>query len=253
MIVLRIYIDLDNFVWPWGLLLNVDKSSIPFSTEVSETSVSMPGVDGEIQVDNRYAAGMHNLVLWSWPDVTRDEKDMLYSQINEFLVQGKDTNQELHYERFEKTFYVRTVGTPERPTETAGLIEFSLPLKAHDPFGYKDNWFTARNVGEFINNQGNQKTPARIEFVGPCTNPSVTINGTVYGFTGSVPNGQILRADAKGYSVDFFNPITKTSTYENTKNWNGNFLTIPSLAKMEIQAISNAAGKHTTFWRSRWA
>lgn len=238
---------------PWGLLLNVDQSTIPFSTPVSESVASVPGVDGENQLDNRYESTMHNLVLWSWPSVTKDEKNMLYEQINSFLVAGKNSNQELHYERLGRTFYVRTVGTPERPYENAGRIEFSLPLKAHDPFGYRDGEFSVRNTGEFISNSGNVSTPARIEFTGPCVNPSVTINGVAYKYAGSVPNGQILRVNADGHTVDFFNPTTGASSYENTLGWSENFLIIPASSKLAVQDITNASGKVAIFWRNRWA
>ena len=250
---MRIFITKENLVLPFELLLDVEKSSIPFSTEVTETSMVLPGVSGENQLDRRYAAKIHSLVFRSWPQATVDEKDMLIKQINELWVDCVDEPHELHYERFDRTYYVKAVGVPERPVEYSDWLEFSIPLKAHDPYGYKDGEFKALNAGEIISNLGNVEVPARIEFTGPCTNPSVTINGIVYGFTGTVPNGQILRVDAKGYTVDFYNPITGFSTFANTVGWNGNFLEIPAHGKMEIQAVTNAPGRHITYWRHRYA
>lgn len=246
---MRIKILLENIVLPFRMLLNTESSDIPYSTEVEETTVSMPGVDGEKQVDNRYTAKPHTLVLRSWPDITLDEKNALYNEIGRFLAQAKDTDQEIYYERLKRTYYARIVGRPEKPNEYANWIEFTLPLKSHDPFGYQDGEFTQRGIGAFTN-RGTQTTPARIEFTGPCNYPSVTVNGTVYRYNGNVSNGYTLRADARNYSVDMVSNTTNIATNANLL-WNDNFLTLAP-GPSEVQSIENADGKMTIFWRNRW-
>lgn len=247
---MRIIIDKDNFVYPFKMFLNTESSDIPYSTEVEETTVSMPGVDGEKQVDNRYAAKPHTLVLRSPPDIDYDEKLALHNEINRFWVLARNADQEVFWERLRRTYYVRAVGQPVKPYEYASWIEFSLPLKAHDPFGYQDGEFTARGE-EPINNRGNVHTPARIEFVGPVTDPAVTVNGTVYRYTGSIASGFTLKADASDYSVFMVNNSTSATANANI-NWNGNFLNLaPGISA--VQSIENAQGKMLIAWRNRWA
>lgn len=251
---MRIIVTKENIVYPFKLLLNTSDSDIPFSTEIDETSVTLPGVDGEVQVDNRYASKVHQLVLRSWPNISEVEKISLHNDINRFLVSARNQDQELYYERFRRTYYVRAVGMPEKPNEYATWIEFTLPLKAHDPYGYQDNGtqlgFSHRGLG-VLTNRGLNETPAIVEFAGPCTNPSVTVNGTAYRYSGSIANGYVLRADARDYTVSIIR--TSDSVYTNANfYWNDNFLMLPP-GPSEVQKIENAEGKATIYWRNRWA
>lgn len=238
------------------MILARKESTLPFMTEIVETATSMPGVPGSVQLDWRYAPKAFILVILNSVPYTPEQKKTVKSQINDLWVAGAEREHEIIFVPEGRTYNVKSVGVPEKINESAFYIKYALPFVAHDPYGYsgpKDLEFKAYNVGDIINNRGNDWTPARIEFTGPCTNPSVTINGTVYAYNGTVQNGSTLRVDRNGFTVDLYNPETGAATSANNVGWNGNFLEIPATTKLKIDDIQNAAGKHTVYWRDRYA
>lgn len=246
---MRLYVTRENIVLPFKLLLNTEESDIPLGAEVSEATETIPGMDGEFQVDSRFEPGLHTLVLRSWPDITGAEKDALVAQMQTFWAGAKSTPQQLHYERTRRTYTVKAVGRPERPQEYASWIEFVLPLKAHDPHGYADGESYMAGFG-LCDNKGNVATPARIEFAGPVNAPSLVAAGVQYRYSETVPAGTVLRVDAKDSTALLRNLNTGAESNANLQ-WNGNFLTLPP-GYTSVTAVSAPASACRIFWKNRW-
>lgn len=246
---MRITVTKDNVVFPFRMLLNPSGTSIPYFSEIVESVAEAPGLDGEIQTESRYAAKPHTLAIRSGPDITRDEKDALYDMLRRHLAEIKDTYGELHYERLKSIFYVRSVGNPEISQEYASWIEFSVPLKSHDPYVYRDKESEVIRPG-IANNEGNAKTPVRFEFDGPAINPYVIINEILYQYNGSISDGYMLTVDARDYSARIISTEGGEPVNANIY-WNGNFLHLPKGISL-VNAVSGEEAQTRIIWRDRW-
>lgn len=246
---MRINITPENIILPFKTLLDPTSSSIPFMPDVSEETDTVPGVDGEKQLSARYGSSNHILVMRSGPDLWPEEKEALIRDVEIFMAEAKKSVQELHYERFSRTYKVKFVGAGEKPREYATWLEFRLTLKAHDPLGYEDFERLVTSIG-VADNKGNEPAPAKIEFTGPLTNPRVMVSGIVYSYTGAVPNGSVLVADAES-QVAYLRNAQGVTTNAN-KGWNGNFLTLRVGPINNIESTT-AANQFAVKWTNRWA
>lgn len=247
---MRIEITKDNLVLPYRMWFVSRQSDVPFMPDISDETETVPGVDGEKRLSSRYGSGNHILVFRSFPDISPEQKDALILDMKNLMAFGRNRDIEIHYHRSRRTYTVRYVGVAEKPQEYENWIEFRLSFKAYDPKGYEDfeRSITYEGVAD---NLGNDTIPARIEFTGPVTNPSVTINGAVYAYTGSVPDGSRLVVDASKRNAVIVNA---TGAEQNVNsNWNGRYVTMPPGNLTSVTKITNADKKFALYWRNRWA
>ncbi len=247
---MKITITKENHVLPFNCALDVDNSTLPFMAEMTEEVETVPGVHGEKQMSTRYGPANWILVMRTMEYPTCEQKDALIKKVDDFRARAAREPQKLYYERLGRVYTVRYVGLAERAREYATWIEFRLPLKAHDPMGYAQNESSTGKVG-VVHNRGNEPAHTRMEFRGPLTNPSVTVNGMVYAYSGSVPGGSTLVVDAKARKAYIRNNGNGAMTNAR-KGWNNNFLTLPPGPATNITRITAGTNQFTLFWRNCW-
>lgn len=245
---MHIVVTKENIVLPWKMLFNPETSITPFFAGIEETSVNLPGVDGERQVSSKYLPITHELVLRSPPYVMIAEKRLYEKKLSNFVVYAKENEVELHYQRRERTYFAKAVSFAEKAQEYATWVEYKIVLKSHDPIGYsKMRMINAK--GKF-SNKGNTTVNTKMIFSGPVSNPSIVVNGETFKYTGAIGGGNILIIDSKDYTATMHNKATSVSTNVNSQ-WSGNFFTLrPGFS--ELQNITNADGKVEIVWRDGW-
>ncbi len=247
---MKITITKENVVLPFDCRLDTANSTLPFISEVLEEVESIPGADGEKQLSTRRGPTNWILVMKSAEYPTREQKDALIAQVDKFMARAAREPQKLYYERLGRVYTVRYVGLTEKTREYATWLEFRLTLKAHDPMGYSQSESSTGKTG-VIYNRGNEPAHTRMEFRGPLTNPSVTVNGTAYAYAGSVPTGSTLVVDSAKQRVVLRNDGSGAATNA-SRGWNKKFLVLNPGPEANITQIAAGTDQFMLFWRNTW-
>lgn len=245
----EIIIDRENNVFPFELILNPEKSSIPYLPEVIVSSEEIPGLNGALPTESHYAPKSHTLTLVSKPYVSRDDKYAFREHMRNFIVQIKDNDCKLHYENLKRMFYVRFSGLSEISRDYATWIEFRVNLMSYHPYMYR-NRETILSEPTMAVNKGNIPTPARLEFDGPATRPYIIINEQRHEYNGSISDGYRLIIDSKDYTARVVKLIDGSHT-DVTLQWRGDFPVLSS----GVTLINDKYGTRETsriVWTDRW-
>lgn len=232
-----ITIKTDGTVNPFGLYwLRASKFHLVAGTRDGLEEVD--GMDGVVDFGPELGTGEITLELISEDGLSKAEINTLRDTVVAYLNQLRDYGTLTWEADPGKTVAIRLNGKPTRDVTVLGAFKISIPLICQPLwYGSVENSLTA--TGTAVNN-GTFETPVIVEIRGPCVNPSVTINGEVMIYTGTLTAGDTLIIDS-GALTATFNGI-------NALTFNGVF---PTLVPGD-NTVSIGQGNTTVTWLDCW-
>jgi len=228
-------IDGDNVLQPLGVIVlnGRDGNLLP---ELRDYVEEIPGRHGNVVFGSSYKANVIELRVANSTDPA--VREQLKRTLAKWLNPMRGTQPLTFSEDLNKTYYVRYAG--KIPLEQwPNYMEFVIPLKMTDPI-IVGSFEQVKIGGATLTNEGNIKSPLTVEVEGLVTNPSWTVGGTTYSYTGTVPSGQKLVVDTSKLTAEL-NGINALA------NYSGGFPFLPPGNTLAV------AGSQVTFrWRSRW-
>lgn len=233
---LYFYITEDGILNPLGvtILRDSNKDILPSVEDISET---IPGRHGDISFDSQIKPRLFDLhVARKCP---LKDRGKIRRELARLLQPATLEEKLLAFaEDPEKMYKVKYVGKIE-PVYYMDGLDFTVPLKANDPFVYGsfDNVHSGSGI---LINSGDYEAPLTIEISGPITNPVVVVGGETLRYTGTLVSTDILTINTAESTVEV-NGVNALPDYQ------GKF---PVLQPGET---SVTAPVNTLFrWRDRW-
>lgn len=233
---LYFYITEDGILNPLGvtILRDSNKDILPSVEDISET---IPGRHGDISFDSQIKPRLFDLhVARKCP---LKDRGKIRRELARLLQPATLEEKLLAFaEDPEKMYKVKYVGKIE-PVYYMDGLDFTVPLKANDPFVYGsfDNVHPGSGI---LINSGDYEAPLTIEISGPITNPVVVVGGETLRYTGTLVSTDILTINTAESTVEV-NGVNALPDYQ------GKF---PVLQPGET---SVTAPVNTLFrWRDRW-
>ena len=233
-------VDSDNILQPLGVLVTKDSryELLPTTRDISE---EVTGIHGELDFGTEFKARMLELTVAAVypPDCEETfDKEKLKRLYAKYLDPTKGYRNLVFSDDIDKTYQVKYSGRIDF-TQFPDWFQFTIPFKMANPFIIGSLEKTQVGSGT-ISNDGTYETGLTIEIIGPATNPSVTIEGDILRYNGTLSNGQVLTIDTEKQTA-------KIGNNNAIANYNGVF---PMLAPGETDVLAN--GNVTVKWRDRW-
>lgn len=175
---------------------------------------SVPGRDGEFDFGCDLEGQV--LELHCVIETTRETWPAVRNRIAGFL-NPKLGAQELTFADEPGVIYYARYSGKVPLTRYPFAREFTIPFKMCSPHRIVSTQSFLNGAGTAVNN-GNEKTPIRVEIVGPVTNPSVTVSGVEMKYTGEVTASDKLIIDTDKMTATF-NGANALANYNNKFPW----------------------------------
>ena len=232
------FIGSDNILNPLGVLKTRDtrEEILPSLKNYTE---SVPGKHGEYKFKTELKGKILELTVITKKGLTPKEKDDLKKLFAEYLNPLNGERSLTFADDIERQYKVRYSGRIN-PDEYPSWFKFVIPFKMSSPF--IEGSFENVQIGSgTIENKGNVDTHIVIEIGGLAVNPSLTINGELLNYTGTIDAGKTLIIDTKNRTV-------KIDDINVLDNWCKKFPVLKAETAVNIEAGSNTIVK----WRARW-
>lgn len=231
-------IDADNILSPLGVLITRDNRE-EILPSIKNYTESIPGKHGEYKFKTELKGKTLELTVVTDEGLTPTQKQDLKNLFEQYLspLNGeKSLTFANDIERQYKVRYSGRINIENYPT----WFKFVIPFKMSSSF--ITGSFENVQIGSgTIENKGNVDTHMTIEIGGLATNPSLTIDGELLSYAGTINAGETLVIDTK----------KKTAKIGNTNvldNWCGKFPILIPEAEIEVMASNNIVIK----WRESW-
>lgn len=226
----------DGTVDPFGLYwLRESKFSLLAGTKGGLEEVA--GMDGAIDFGTEFSADEIILELISG-ELTQVEKIALRNTVVGQLNQLREYGTLAYESDPAKVMAVRLNGKPSQQ-DIPGRFRISIPLLCQ-PLWYGDTEYSLTGSGT-ATNLGTFETPVIVEVRGPCTNPSVSVNGITMTYTGLLGSGDIIIIDTGA--------LTATLNGVGALTFNGAF---PTLLPGDNTVVAATGGTTIFKWRDCW-
>lgn len=184
-------------------LVNIIESTIPTMPEASETTARVAGRDGDIVLSTTYEPISFNIVCYTNDNLNQSEKDIEEKKINKFLNEMKNTTKKFGIESSGKFYRVKFNGLLSA-NKYPGHIEFSIPFKSSNSFGYSlDKKMIIGNGKE--NSNTIKEVGAVFTIVGPALNPIISLNDYSMEYSNTLLEGQKLIIDSSKSTITHIN------------------------------------------------
>lgn len=237
-----------DILMPFGFKVDWGKTLMNFMPEASDTSIELPGVDGEYVQDTVYKARTFDIVSYSEPGITTEERNYLKTKIANTLELIKKNKKKLTIGSADTSFDVKYSGVATIDDSRGNYIKLDLPLKATNPYAYGEFENTLKGSGLLVNN-GIVATGARFEIIGPFTNANLLLGSTLLSWQGTIAANEKLVIDTENFTcfkVDANNIKTNAMA-----TFNGNFPKIPR-GSITLECNANINALTTTHWRDKF-
>lgn len=231
-------IDEDSILSPLGVLITRDNREEILPT-IKNFTEKVPGKNGEYKFKTEIKGKTLELTVVTDEGLTPQEKENLKNLFAEYLspLNGeKSLTFANDIERQYKVRYSGRINIENYPT----WFKFVIPFKMSSSF--ITGSFENVQIGSgTIENKGNVDTHMTIEIRGLATNPSLTIDGELLSYAGTINAGETLVIDTK----------KKTAKIGNTNvlnNWCKKFPVLKPETTVEVTASNNIIIK----WRESW-
>lgn len=236
---LHVYIRTDGTIEPLGIIL-LRGGREDIMPAVRESTEQVPGRDGEIEFGAELSARGLELRAASQGGLTAAQKTALKRVVAAWLRPALGVFGIAWEDAPDRYLEVRVAGAIQ-PEEYADYLEFTIPLKAPRPFYLGPTLNTMSGSGT-ATSAGGVEAPATVTIRGAVTNPSVTVAGATFTWTGTVGAGDTLVVDGERMTVTF-NGANAISGFSGT---------FPTLQPGDNTITAPAQGSMTTTWRDRW-
>ena len=153
-------------------LISYSESDIPSMPEAVETSVNIPGRDGDIPLNTTYSPLTFTIVCYTEDNLTPEEKNIEESKMNNFLHSIKNNITKLKYkDKYYNVKYSGQLTTINYPKH----LQFTIPLKSSSSY--------AKNIEEYYILGNGEKESNTIKEVGavfvidgPAQTPKISLN-----------------------------------------------------------------------------
>ena len=234
-----------DLILPFNLIVDYNKTTLPFMPEAVDTSVELAGADGEIVQDTVYKSRVFDIFAVTMDGLSAYEKEQVKKDIATILHSIKKDTKVITFANNETAFDVKYTGLANIDIDAAGWMEFEIPLKSAAAMGHKQ--FEQRMSGSgLMVNSGSDPVGAIITITGPVDNPGFTLGDTAFSWTGTVPQGSRLVIDMDGQSCYMLDSEGKRTLA--TKNLQGEYVKIP-VGSMVLQANQNTEEHIESRWR----
>lgn len=239
LLVINVYVRLNGTVEPLGVIALRDGRA-DLVPSIRDHAAEIPGRNGEVWFGSDLGPRGVELRVMSKGGLSLAEKSALKRLVASRLSPTSGVFSIAWEEDPERYLEVRVAGAVT-PEEYADCLEFTIPLKASQPFYLGSNVRSHTGAGEATCN-GNMDTPATVTITGPVTNPSVTVGATAFTWTGTVGSADQLVIDGTRLTVTF-NGVNALSGFA------GSFPVLrPGSNTISVQSD----GTVTVTWRDRW-
>lgn len=236
-----------DVILPFGLIVNYNKTDIPFMPEAIDTSVQLSGTDGELVQDTVYGSRIFDIFAVTSDGLEPYEKEEIKRQIASILHSIKKETKTLTFASSETSFDVKYTGVADISVNAASWMEFELPLKSASSYAHKQFNQTLIGSGLMVNS-GSIPVGAVVTITGEVTNPGFTLGDEVFLWEGTVKEGHKLVIDMDGqscYMLDESNVRTLA-----TKNLKGEYKKIP-VGSIVLQANQNTEKHIESVWKEQ--
>lgn len=235
---IEIIIGLDGSVQPFGGFLTYD-TEIPVTPEYRDYKITVPGKPGVVRFGQEPEERSLNLVISVQKPFA--EQPAYLSQVANWL--DPDQGEML----------LKDERTPDRQLRVLYLgggsykakfdqLTLSIPLVGRPFYESRDEYILSGSGT--INSRGNKSTPCKIRFFGACSDPSITINGIVVSFAGSLSSGEYVEIDTENLTAKKVSGTTVTNILGSTS---ANFPWINPGSNTVTTSFNTAI-----YWRDRW-
>ena len=231
-------IDADNILSPLGVLITRDNREEILPT-IKNFTEKIPGKNGEYKFKTEIKGKTLELTVVTDEGLTPEQKQDLKNLFAQYLSPLNGEKSLTFANDIKKQYKVRYSGRiniENYPT----WFKFVIPFKMSSPF--ITGSFENVQIGSgTIKNKGNVDTHMTIEIRGLATNPSLTIDGELLSYAGTINAGETLVIDTK----------KKTAKIGNTNvldNWCKKFPVLKPETTVEVTASNNIIMK----WRESW-
>lgn len=234
---LALMIRKDGIVDPFGLNW-LRTSRFPLIAGTRDGLDDVGGMDGAVDFGSMLGTDDIVLELVSEDGLSPVEIVGLRNTVVGYLNQLRDYGTLSWEADPDKVLLIRLNGKPSRDVTILRAFQIGIPLLCQ-PLWYGDAERILTTSGTAIN-AGTFETPMTVEIRGPCTNPTVTVNGKIMAYAGTLTASDILIIDT-GALTCTFNEI-------NAFAFNGVFPTL-----LPGENIVNMGQVNTTVkWRDCW-
>lgn len=233
-----------DWLIPFKLMVDWGSTEMPRMPESILTTVELPYTDGSIVENAVYKDRTFKIVGFSKDGLTDAQKGNLIAEIDELLDSIKFKDKELTIQERDITFDVRYEGLAdiqEGPSYVKATIPFRATPYGHDLFdgdldgsGLIDNTIGAAPLGVVV------------YIKGPVTDPSFTIDGKEFKWTGSISKSQTLVIDNNLMSVYIIEPNGKKTNA--LKDFTGTFYRVPKQTSV-VMTVPDEIKKNV---RTKW-
>lgn len=226
-----------------GMRVDWRQTEIVPMPEASHTTISIPGVDGDLIQNTVYRDRLFKIVAYSEDNLTIQQRENLKRRITEVLDSTKKESKHLTVQArsimFDAKYNNSTI--TDGPSYVKMETEFRVGPYGMDLFPQE-----LHGSGLVSNLEG--AAPLRVvhKITGSVSNPSFTLGSIVYRYNGTVPVGKTLVINHDTMSCYLVNDF---GVKENAlKNLTGDFQAIPAGDSAALVASSNTASRIVTEW-----
>lgn len=234
-----------DWLLPFGLMVDWDKTDIPIMPEAELTTIEIPGVDGSIIADSKYRDRIFKIVAYSPDGMTPYEKEEMKTKITQVLDTTKHQSKKLTVQVRGTSFDVRYDGEAEI-TPGPSYIKVTIPF--HTPPYGRDMFDNELSGSGLISNEGDTATGPVHTIKGPIQNPSFMLGNVSYLWDSYVPDGYNLVIDHQRKTCFLVSGLVKTNALARLR---GNFQLIPAWTSVVLTADANTAPRIFTTWYNR--
>lgn len=231
-------IDEDSILSPLGVLITRDNRE-EILPAIKNFTEKVPGKHGEYKFKSEIKGKVLELTVVTDEGLTPTQKEDLKELFAQYLSPLNGEKSLTFANDIEKQYKVRYSGRiniENYPT----WFKFVIPFKMSSPF--ITGSFENIQIGSgTIENKGNTDTHMIIEIGGLSVNPSLTINGELLSYTGTINAGESLVIDTKKRTAK----IGETNVLN---NWCKKFPVLDSETEVEVIASNNIIIR----WREVW-
>lgn len=234
-----------DWLIPFGLKIDWDKTKIQVMPEAELTKIQMPGIDGSIIEDSVYKDRLFEIVAYSQDGLSIAQKEELKDKITRVLDATKHQDKKLTVQAADTSFDVRYEGQAEI-VDGPSYVKATIPLRT-PPYGSSIFETELNGAGLVDNTAGN--APLRVKHIitGAITNPTFSLGTITYTYKGFIPidNQLIIDHDMMScYIID--NKGKKTNALANLV---GEFQAIPAGESVVLNTTTATASHLKTEWK----
>lgn len=237
-----------DILMPFGFKIDWGKTLINFMPEAVDSSVELPGIDGEFVQDTVYKARNFDIVAYSDAGITNQEREYLKTKIANTLELIKTSKKKLTIGNANTSFDVKYSGAANIDDSRGNYVKLELPLKVTNPYGYGEFEGSLKGSGLMVNS-GIIPTGPRIEIKGPFVNANISIGSKLLSWQGTILINEKLVIDCEQYLC------YKIDANRNKSNamtgFNGNFVKVDK-GSIVIECNQNIEALTTFYWKEKF-